>query len=120
MPCFWPEVRGHGSYLLRQLFVLHEKPLFSGGGLAVSPRIRQEFRSEEITMLLKFHDRGYWGNVAQAVALSHNEIVAGERQGEIVSRYSWQKDEIMMVTERAGAGTALTKIYFVHNDVIVP
>jgi hypothetical protein len=97
-----------------------EKPLFSTGGLAVSPRTSKELRFADITLLLKFHERGYWGNVSQAVALSNNEIVAGERQGQIMSRYSWQKDEIIMVTERAGTGLALTKIYFLHDDVIVP
>jgi hypothetical protein len=97
-----------------------EKPLFSTGGLAVSPRIRKELRFEDITLLLKFHERGYWGNVPQAVVLSNHQIVAGERQGQIVSRYSWQKDEIMLLTERAGTGLALTKIYFLHDDVIVP
>ena len=94
-----------------------DKPLFNAGDLAVTPKIIKELQLENISFLLRLHDHGYWGIVPQVVALSNSHIAVGNRQGHIVSRYAWDANEVMVVSERVGTERPLTKMYFVHDDV---
>lgn len=94
-----------------------KKPLFDTGGLAITPKIMKELTPEDIGLLLRFHDHGYWGTVPSAISLSNQHIAAGTRQGHIVSRYAWDANEIMVVSERLETGRPLTKMYFIHDDI---
>ncbi len=94
-----------------------EKPLFNRGGMVTTPKIMKEISLEDISFLLRLHDHGHWGTVHQVVALSNNQIAAGKRQGQIVSRYDWDTNEIMVVSEKVETKHPLTKIYFVHDDI---
>ncbi|MCB9444013.1 MAG: hypothetical protein H6669_07230 [Ardenticatenaceae bacterium] len=93
-----------------------KKPLFNTGSLAITPKIIKELQLENVLFLLRLHDHGYWGIVPQVVSLSNSHIAAGNRQGHIVSRYEWDANEVMVVSERVGTKHPLTKMYFVRDD----
>jgi hypothetical protein len=100
--------------------IAEERPLFDIGGLATTPKIMDELKFEDIGLLLRLHDHGYWGTVPEMVALSNKQIAAGTRQGHIVSRYEWEANEIMIVSEKEETKAPLTKIYFVRDDIVLP
>lgn len=99
--------------------IADEEPLFDIGSMVTTPKIMKELMLEDIRLLLRLHDHGYWGMVPEAVVLSNNHIVAGNRQGRIVSRYEWDANEIMVVSESVETNLPMTKIYFVRDDIVI-
>lgn len=99
--------------------IADEEPLFDIGSMVTTPKIMKELMLEDIRLLLRLHDHGYWGMVPEAVVLSNNHIVAGNRQGRIVSRYEWDANEIMVVSESVETNFPTTKIYFVRDDIVI-
>jgi hypothetical protein len=104
----------------RILECMDEPPLFSGASLSTSLRIMRELTFEDIGFILRLHDHGFWGNVSQMVGLQNKHIVNGERQGQLISRYEWEDNEIMVVTEGIGTRNCRTKMYFVRDDIVMP
>jgi hypothetical protein len=117
---FQKQEDGEAEHIERILQRTNEPPLFKGGALVTSPKIVRELTFEDIGLLLRLHDHGFWGKVPQMVVLQNNHIVAGERQGQIVGRYEWADNEIMIVTEGVGTKGCQTKMYFVRDDMVIP